>query len=656
MKKVAISVGILVALLLLVWLVVPPAMRRTRDHNLLLITLDTTRADHLGCYGDAEALTPTLDGLAEQGTLFEHAASNVPLTLPAHATMLTGLLPPEHGLHINGENKLDSSIETLAEIVGERGYSTAAFIASFVLDSTFGLDQGFQVYDDKVDCSDMDYQGLRAYRKGELVVDAALDWLRQQRGPFFCWVHLFDPHKPYHEHEDLFGARFEGRAYDAEIAYADRQVARLMTYLDKSGLSANTLIVIVGDHGEGLGEHGELYHGNTLYESNLHVPLIFVQPDTVRSGQRIKETVSLVDLFPTLTELLCGEAFATVSGSSFASVLSGEGSIEPRDCYAETDEPYRQYGWSPLRAVVSAGVKYIRAPRSELYDLQNDPRELNDLADRRADQVEQLAFRLTEMERAMVPHKTSSVVLTRDDERTLASLGYTAGGSSEVLSGSVQDLPDPKDMLPLLGDAMEAKRLLNEKNPTEALVILQRVVAADPDNVGFRLLLAETLFENGRPNDVVELLQEDLEAKATKMTPIAKLDRLTLMGKCLFMMGKAEDAVDALRAGLQLDRNAVVTLNGLAWILATNPHASQEDVAEAVASAERVAGLTDRGNPSYLDTLAAAYAAAGRFNEAVHEAERARDLAVQQGDRRMTASLDRRLELYRVGRPYLEPR
>ncbi|HEY3968843.1 MAG TPA: sulfatase, partial [Planctomycetaceae bacterium] len=264
--------------------------------NLLLITLDTTRADHLGCYGCSTARTPALDALAAAGMLCDCAYTVAPLTLPAHASLYTGLYPAEHGIRTNARGMLDAAVPTLTEVLARKGYDTAAFVASKVLDSKYGLARGFKTYNDLAGDDDA-AEALVGERNAGSVVDTALEWLKAPRSrPFFCWVHLFDPHSPYLPHTDLFGDEFAERPYDAEIAYVDQQVGRLLEYLKARGLDSQTLVVVVGDHGEGLGEHFERQHGMTLYNATLHVPLIFRYPAQLAPGGRLAANVSMVDV------------------------------------------------------------------------------------------------------------------------------------------------------------------------------------------------------------------------------------------------------------------------------------------------------------------------------------------------------------------------
>src|SRR5262245_58641206 len=296
----------------------------SRRPNVLLITLDTTRADRLGCYGYAPALTPTLDALAAAGVLFERACTPAPLTLPSHASMMTGLYPREHGLITNGRGRLEENIPTLAEDLRDAGYDTAAFVGSVVLHSQFGLQRVLAAYDDDMTHTDPTEHGLHRQRDGKRVVDSALAWLQQPRkSPFFCWVHLYDPHAPYVAHADEFGDRFQNHPYDAEIAYVDRQIQRLVNHLEANRLWERTLVVVVGDHGESLGEHDEEEHSLTLYNSVLHVPCIWAGRGAAAVGRRVPQPVSLVDLRPTLLETVGLRVPRGTSGHSLCEALSG---------------------------------------------------------------------------------------------------------------------------------------------------------------------------------------------------------------------------------------------------------------------------------------------------------------------------------------------
>jgi choline-sulfatase len=353
-----------------------------RPLNLVLVTLDTVRADHLGCYGDAAAETPHLDALARDGVRFAHASSPVPLTLPSHTTILTGLLPPHHGLRQNGAAALGAGTPTLATVLSGAGYRTGAFVGAFVLDHRFGLGRDFEIYDDEIERPTNASWLLEAQRPGDQVVERALIWLTgTDPRPFFLWVHLYDAHAPYNP-PPPFRERHAGRPYDGAIAFDDAQVGRLLETLAGRGLDKNTVVAVTADHGESLGEHGELTHGLLLYEPALAVPLLVRAPGL--APRRLDTPVSLVDLAPTLAGLLGrrlpGPRNGALDGRNLAGVLRTGREPPPADLYAETRYP-ETFGWSPLYALRRRELKYIAAPRAELYDLDGDPHEARNLVE-----------------------------------------------------------------------------------------------------------------------------------------------------------------------------------------------------------------------------------------------------------------------------------
>ena len=453
-----------------------------RRMNLLIITLDTTRADRLGAWGGPAGLTPVLDDLAARSAVFEKAFAPVPLTLPAHASLFTGLYPPEHGLRLNnGLSRLNSKIPVLAEMLQQRGYRTGAFIGSFVLDKQFGLDRGFDHYDDTLDAGHGPVGAdphNHKMRLGERVVDAALGWLRGGRQPYFCWIHLFDPHFPYQPREELFGNQYRDRPYDAGIAYVDLQVGRLLDHLRQTGQLEHTLVVIAGDHGESLGEHQERTHGYTIYDATLHVPLIVSLPGPDRTIRRIATPVSLVDVLPTLAAAMRLTPPAVISGRNLLPACLGE-DLSVQGYYAESNHPFEEGGAAPLRSLIVDNWKYIRSPRPELYDRQADPHELHNLAADKPADVKRFEQTLHELEAEFTPQDAPTVVISPHDKRKLASLGYTSGITTTKVEPTA-DLPDLKDLLPHFNTYSDAQALLSGGKFDEAADLLRPVVKAAP--------------------------------------------------------------------------------------------------------------------------------------------------------------------------------
>ncbi len=475
----------------------PPARGGSVD-SLLLITLDTLRADHLSCYGPSPVPTPNIDTLRAKGALVRRAWTTMPMTTPAHASILTGLYPPTHGVRTNASVRLADDVTTLAEVMATAGRRTAAFVGAYTASSEFGLGQGFELFDD-----DMGHDRAgreRGQRPGDEVLARAIPWLQAHSdAPFFAWVHLFDPHTPYAAPREYAG-RFAGDPYSAEVAYTDSLVGRLLAALEASPRAQQTVIVLLSDHGEGLGDHGEPEHGLLLYEETLRVPMLIVAPGAIEPDTELDAPVSVVDVLPTALGRLGVPVPAGVEGRD---ILAGP-RVE-RDLYAETLYPFEEYGWSPLFALRRSETKLIEAPRRELYDLATDPYERSDLAPERPADVEQLRAGLAESAARMTPRAPVEAGSSPDAERIarLESLGYAAGGSvapGEAASGrALEDLPNPRDRMEDFA-LFERARLLQEAGqPDAAARILTRLEARDPLNPQIALRLAQGLEQAGNP-------------------------------------------------------------------------------------------------------------------------------------------------------------
>jgi len=519
--------------------------------NVLVVTFDTTRADHIGAYGRARAKTPAIDGLAEQGVLFERAYATAPMTLPSHATMFTGLQPVEHGLVTNGKGRLPEELMTFAEILSNKGCRTGAFTAAFVLDSKFGLEQGFETYNDDLTGTPRPLDILHRERPGDVVVDAALAWLKEhQAEKFHCWIHLYDPHLPHLAHPQDGVDAFADAPYDGEIAFADQQLARVLAFLKEQQLDENTLIVIAGDHGEGLDEHQEHGHGYLLYQSTLQVPLIVVRPGAGPRGVRVPEPVSLVDLFPTLLDLLGVSPPQPVSGSSLAAVWQGE-KIEPRTCFSMTEEPLLDNGWSPLQSLTTADWKYIRTPIAELYDLKNDPGETTNLAEAEADRVAELEAELAALEAKLHPREAAVASLTEAEKRALASIGYT-GGITNRKAEDGTTLPDVKEKLPLYNKLTEAVHKLEVGDNAGAEPLLREVVAADPQYLKALGNLGICVSLQGRRDEAIKLFRKVLEIDPNDISALLNL------GGTLSALQQYDEAIKMYRHAMKVDSESPV--------------------------------------------------------------------------------------------------
>jgi arylsulfatase A-like enzyme/Flp pilus assembly protein TadD len=530
------------------------AARADASPNVLLVTLDTTRADRLGAYGYEPASTPTLDGLAAAGVLFEQAYSPAPQTLPAHATMLTGREPPEHGARVNGKHTLGEGIPTLAEVLSERGYRTGAFVAAFVLDSKFGLDRGFEVYDDDLSGAYEQEvpEALSTYRAGNVVVDSALAWLGEMAGsssdrPFFAWVHLYDPHWAYHPHSELAGTPFQGQtSYDAEIAFVDLQVSRLLAFLDERGLTSETVVLAVADHGEGLEDHAEIEHGYLLNEEVLRVPWIVAWPGALQAGHRVGAMVSLVDLFPTVLDLLGADPPEGIRGRSLAPALRGD-VIESLPSYAETDLPYTSFGWSPMRSLTTEQWKYVRTPRRELFDRTTDRGELFNLASARPRELDEMDAQLAELEATFSVTESSQAILTTEERARLASLGYLTGDAPEPTDD--RELRDMKEMIPTkaLAGRLRAGMVKGTMDDEEILEVARALVEQSPETALFHQHLGVALAAKG-----------ELEPAIAQFSEAARLDPGSAeaqyhLGDALWRQGRPDEAVARFRKSLELD-------------------------------------------------------------------------------------------------------
>jgi arylsulfatase A-like enzyme len=462
----------------------PSGVRRS-DLNLLVITLDTTRADRLGAYGFPGVETPSLDRVAREGVRFDHMTSAAPLTLPAHCSLFTGRLPPQHGVRQNGM-ALRADEVTLAMVLKSQGFQTAAVPAAFVVSSQWGLNQGFEQYidgfgnhsaDEPEDAPRGPHAARALRRSADDVADRALDWLQEHdRGRFFTWLHFYDPHAPY-EPPEPYRSRYAKDPYLGEIAFMDEQLGRVFGYLEARRLLNRTIIVVVGDHGESLGEHGEHTHGLFVYESVLRVPFIIRAPFTNLRGRRVDEPTRSIDMMPTVLDLLGISAPAGVQGRSLAGLMTGTERALELETYSESMYP-RDFGWSDLRASRIGRFKVIVAPRPELYDLAVDPHELSNLYTKRRALAEHMAARVRAMgpvfeidsqirdhhipasDGRSVPGSRVSESEDRAARARLASLGYI-GPSRDVAAADESALSDPKDQIDLYNLITGARAIAN---------------------------------------------------------------------------------------------------------------------------------------------------------------------------------------------------
>jgi arylsulfatase A-like enzyme/Flp pilus assembly protein TadD len=503
--------------------------------SVVLITLDTLRADVLGCYGGTVA-TPNIDRLAGQGILFEQATATVPLTLPSHASIMTGLLPVRHGVRDNGGFFLEAASTALAERFQAAGYATGAFVGSWVLERRFGLSQGFDQYSDRF--VNEEYQ-----RRGDTVVADALAWLGQVPADrrFLAWVHLFDPHTPYDPPEP-FRSRYAAEPYRGEVAYTDALVGRLLEGLAERGRRENTIVVLMADHGEGLGDHGEPEHGLFVYDVTMSVPLVVRTPwgPTGRS----KSQVSLVDVFPTLLDLAGLAPQAGIDGASLLPALLDPTIDLGHAAYVETYFPMYHFGWHPLRGLRDGRYKLIQASRAEIYDLAADPGETADIASANGLRAERMRAAMD----SLAPPAREAPDRARLDAATrarLAALGYTGGVVDVKDEGH---LPDPKDKVEVFALITSAKAAANAGRLKEAIAQMREVVRRDPHIMDAYVGLGDWLARSRQPKEAVAAYKRALALKVDDEVAFGKL-----VGACRAAGDEREAlrALEVFRAGLE---------------------------------------------------------------------------------------------------------
>lgn len=498
--------------------------------SLLLITLDTTRADGLGCYGGPAWASPNLDRLAREGVRFEQARTVAPITLPAHASMLTGLYPFEHGARDNSIFRVPGDLTTLAEHLSRSGYSTGAVMGSFVLHSSFGLDQGFDVYLD-VPRRQLETALHEDQRTADEVTSEALKLLqlRRLRPPFLLWVHYFDPHFPFEPPaallrqalagappESLPRAELHRRQYAAEVAFVDREIGRLLEGIGALLPDVDLLTAVVGDHGEGLWEHDELTHGYQTYDTTLLVPLILHHRRL--PARVVEKPVSVIDLAPTLEVLLGVEPQVTTGVSLTGLVGLGGGGRADRPIYFETCLPYYGHRWSPVFGIVDGPMKLIEAPRPELYDVARDPAERSNLYGRHPQKVAEMRATFARLADRM----RSAELLAPDEERQrlLQELGYTGGtilgedAEAPVPGRLISGLRGPKEGISISQRCSRARALAfapsGERRLEEAIALMSDILEEEPDNPGFLLHAGTIHLAAGNLREAADLLQRSI--------------------------------------------------------------------------------------------------------------------------------------------------
>jgi arylsulfatase A-like enzyme/Flp pilus assembly protein TadD len=620
--------------------------------NVLLVSLDTVRPDHMGCYGYEQIETPVVDGLADRGVLFEDCVTPIPLTLPAHSSILTGLYPISHGVRDNGSFALAGDFTTIAEILKGEGYSTGAFIGAFVLDSRFGLDQGFDVYHDNMAAGRKATGFGYEERPAEDVNRDATAWLDTVPEPFFGFVHYYDPHAPF-EPLPPYDSLYAGRPYDGEIAYTDAALGRLLERLERRGISENTLIVVVSDHGEGLGEHGEVAHGVLLYDTTVRVVLVMRLPGDHPAARerslplRISQPVRLIDVAPTILEALGMEA-GGIDGRSLLPLVRGE-TLSPEFSYLETFYPYFAYNWSPLRGVRFGEWKYILAPEEEIYNLESDPGEMRNLIGREAERAEELKANLLTIAAREGQVTAPAVKMSAEEMGKLQALGYVGSARPTVPEDIEPRGPDPKHMIRRLDALMGPGESAFDRGDYEtAYRNFKELTRIDPGNPDAFVHLGKTLLFMDRLDEAAEAYRRATQLDSTNSTAFFQLgnvyrmkgspdralaayeqaldilpgtpEALANIGGILLDKGLADSAIVVLQQALAVDPDHESTLINLGMA-----HSAGENHAQALDAFRRVL-KTDPRNVKALVNCSMALIRLGDSEGAADYLERACEL------------------------------
>jgi arylsulfatase A-like enzyme/tetratricopeptide (TPR) repeat protein len=556
-----------------------------RDWNVLLISVDTTRADHLGCYGNRSIETPVLDELARTGVLCAQAVTPVPATLPGHSSLLTGLFPYRHGARANGTFKLEDRNVTLAEVLREQGYRTGAAISAFVLDSQYGTDQGFETYNDDLTIGVKYSPQMFRERAAELTNVPVREWLAEHAAErFFFWTHYFDPHAVYLAPEP-FRSRYARSPYDGEIAYADSQIGELLKTLEELGLRERTLVIVVSDHGEGLGDHGEATHSLLIYDSTLQVPMIFNAPGALPGGKVLHCQVSLVDVMPTVLDLLD----VPVPYGPDGEPLDGRSLLRPppagpRPVYVETLSTMTLHGWAPLLGVRRDDYKFILAPEPEVYDLRSDPGELRNLYQSRPELAMDLRDELVKLvgqDPWLAARAKQNMPLDPAAQRRLQALGYVSSVPEEDIQTDLDELPDPKLMIKHWERVQQGVAMRNAGNNQGAIEQLTACLEEVPRDVWALQILGGAYASYGQYEQALETFERVVELSPTepgahlgmanmhvalgdyeKALEVAERVRamdpengavFMLLGRLAYLRGNEDEAFELLQKAIELD-------------------------------------------------------------------------------------------------------
>ena len=624
--------------------------------NVLVVTVDTLRADRLSCYSNEAPPTPAMDGLAAKGARFSRAFAHTTLTLPSHTNILLGTTPLYHGVHTNTTFIVKERFVTLAEYLQSFGYHTGAFVSGSTLDSRFGLDQGFSTYDDEFKVKGA-IKFYEAERPAEQVVGRAIAWLREVETPWFLWLHLFDPHFPY-EPPEPYATEYKDRPYDGEVVYADAILGRLLDFLKKIGADASTVIVLTSDHGESLGDHGEQTHGILAYNSTLWIPLILYYPGI--SPVQVTQAVGHIDIFPTICDVLSLEAPPYLQGMSLVPAVNGR-KLENRGIYFESLEPYYSMGWAPLTGFIQQGIKFIETPLPEIYNLSEDFQEQKnrvnaiDLQTGR-DRLKQFREALSSREDAAESQRINPGLM-----RNLRSLGYISPRKGGVQKDRSDPDRDVKTLLPVYNRVIETY-LLRESGEAERGISLLEMMMKEPlciDQV--YIYLARLLQETGRLRRALEVIKAGYERfpesyEALRLysdylveaqefaTVIALLEAENAvnmdqdpyvwlhLGIAYMNSNDIEKAIQAFEQAVAIDNEYVDALQSLGALHLRRWAASKQgpDYSSAIELFNRIISIDPEHSPAYI-SRGAAYLQRGRTEAAIQSWEQAVKVAPDAG-------------------------
>ena len=676
----------------------------TEIQRVVLISIDTCRADHLSCYGFSKKTTPHLDRMAEEGVLFENVVTPAPITLPAHVSLLTGMTPPSHGIHDNLNYYLPEEKLTLTEILKANGFRTGAVVSAFVLDAKFGLHQGFDSFQD--DFVNAYHTASGSERRGDETTEFAIQWLRQHKDEkFFLFVHYYDPHLPYDPPEP-YATQFANDPYSGEIAFTDHCIGRVVETLKELGMYDSTLLIIVGDHGEMLGEHGEKEHLFFIYEAALKVPLLVKMPGGSREPVRVEQTVGLIDVVPTVCSLLNIDIPDPIQGMSLEPILSGKKlAAKPRYYYIESMMP-TYLGANPLLGVRTSQWKYIQTTRPELYHLETDRREQVNLVKKEPKRTRICKGALGKILKEQLTDPAGSRrAPDRETLEKLASLGYVGANVSRDAFSFDRDKPDPKDLIELHLDLQKVQELKFEGRYTEATRILEERGAKEPhfkvyaqlgeiamlenntalamanysrslelkeNNYNANLNMGALMVKKGKPQEALPYFQKAVEIRPNDIKALRNLGivfentgkvtqacdcfkkvlalnpndiiALNHMGTAMLARAKEPEAAKYLMESLKVNSKQPVVLARLAQIKTINPNSPGYDPRGAVPLALEACRLTNFSNPRLVYVLVIVYIRLGWVQEAVNAAEQALQAARALGDKGLEQQIMKQLQ------------